>query len=326
MNDESRPALVPARIDTRSVALEKMSGGFDPDFWHVIDREDDALVADEVLNGARSGAFVYDFEIAGTKVQGISIVGAAYLARKYGGLKHRLVSSVEKRGGLFKFTSYPAEGVPMQVTASYVPEFAEDPDYYTVLCEVHDIKTGNAVQTERTELRFERRRDGTPYERPNFATIAQSKAYRNAVLRIVAPDVQQQFKVECVKLGKSKDVTRSVIDEARGNIIAFAARHGIPLVRDQVFAMGMAEIDGLRAAVKEGAPAFVRAIASLGLARHDEHHEQQQHERPGNPALASPSQETLGPGDGAAAVPPAGPVADQSPPLSAKKPLFGDEG
>lgn len=260
------PQLPTARSNAKSTMLEAVKGGnFDPDAWHVMDREDDSLISEEILNGAMSGAFVYNFDIAGTPVQGISVIGAAHLARKYGGLKHRIVATVEKRGGLFKFTSYPAEGSPMQVTASYVIELENDPDYYTAVVEIQDIKTGNSTQVERTELRFEKKRNGDYFERPNFQTIAQSKAYRNAVLRITPQDVQIQFKQECIRLGKSKDVTASVIDEARNGLLTMASTHALPFDRDAVFNLSMAQLNGLKEAAKAGKPAFVRAAEAAGL-------------------------------------------------------------
>jgi hypothetical protein len=315
-NPQAR-ALTAPRTGKAALIEAAKSQPFDPDIWHILEREDDALIADEVINGALSGVFVYNFAIKGEPVQGISVVGAAHLARKYGGIKHRLIGSIEKRGGLFKFVSYPAEHVPMQVSATYVREFEDDPDYYTALAEVIDVKTGNAVQTERTELRWEKRRDGSGYERPNYQTIAQSKAYRNAVLRLVPQDVQVAFKAECLKLGRSKDITRSVIDEARHNVIAFAAKHALPLARDVVFALGMAEIDGLREAARTGVPAFREAIDALGLTTTPTSHER-------STVLVAPTQPVDQVGGEAPANPaPAGPAADH--PTPERRQLFGAE-
>src|SRR5262245_28913046 len=108
-----RPALVAPRAVEQLEAVRAMTGGFDVDAWHVMDQRDDELVADEILNGAGSHAFVYDFEIQGTQVFGISVVGARHLAAHYRGLKHRLVASQHKIGELFTFTSYPGENLPM---------------------------------------------------------------------------------------------------------------------------------------------------------------------------------------------------------------------
>src|SRR5262245_21324960 len=128
----ARPNLVAPRAKkSEALVLEAArAGGFDPDVYHIMESMDDALIAEEVLHGAVSGAFVYSMPISGQEVSGISVVGAAHLARHYGGLKHRMVASVEKRGELFRFTSYPSEGHPMAVTCSFLPELKDDPDFY----------------------------------------------------------------------------------------------------------------------------------------------------------------------------------------------------
>jgi hypothetical protein len=264
---QNLPKLAAARSDKAAViAAAASGGGVDIDLLHAMDRTDEALLADEILNGSRGRAFVYKFKIKNEEVAGISVIGAAHLARFYKGLKHRLVASVEKNGSLFRFTSYPSEGQPMQVTAAQVPELAADPDYYTVVIEVTDIKTGNSVQMERSELRMETRRDGTPYQRPNFQTIAQSKAYRNAVLRLVPQDVQIQFEKQCLALGEDIDITGNVIEQKRNGVMAFAARHAVPLSREAVWGLGWDQIAGLSDAARaEGVQQFIAAATALGL-------------------------------------------------------------
>lgn len=235
----------------------------DAEIYHMMDKRDEALISDEILHGAMSGIFVYDFDIQGKNVSGISIRGAQHLARHYGGLKHRIVATTEKRGKLFIFKSYPSEGIPMQVTCSIVNELADQPDYYEALVEMTDIKTGNTVQKSKLEFRFEKRRDGTYYERPNYTTIAESKARRNAILDLVPQDVQEEFKAECRKLGKT--VTISPIDEKRDGIMKFAANKAIPLTREQVAGLDWNQISGLSEAAREGLEAFTKSAEALGL-------------------------------------------------------------
>lgn len=235
----------------------------DAEIYHMMDKRDEALISDEVLHGAMSGIFVYDFDIQGKNVSGISIRGAQHLARHYGGLKHRIVATTEKRGKLFIFKSYPSEGIPMQVTCSIVNELADQPDYYEALVEMTDIKTGNTVQKSKLEYRFEKKRDGTHYERPNYTTIAESKARRNAILDLVPQDVQEQFKAECRKLGKT--ITISPIDEKRDAIMKFATNKAIPLTREQVAELDWNQISGLSDAAREGLEAFTKSAEALGL-------------------------------------------------------------
>ena len=140
------PALASPRLGPSLEMVRNMAGGFDIDAYHVMDRRDDELVAEELLHGAMSSAFVYNFEIAGTHVIGISVVGARHLAAHYRGLRHRIVASTEKVGALFTFKLYPAREMPMLVSRNVVNELAQEPDFYSVVVEIEDIKSGNTLQ------------------------------------------------------------------------------------------------------------------------------------------------------------------------------------
>jgi hypothetical protein len=62
----TRPQLVsPRAIQTLEAVRSVTGGGFDPDAWHVMDARDNELVSNEILHGAGSSTFVYDFEISG---------------------------------------------------------------------------------------------------------------------------------------------------------------------------------------------------------------------------------------------------------------------
>jgi hypothetical protein len=260
-----RPQLVAPRQMQTLEAVRTMTGAFDVDAWHAMDERDNALIADEVLHGAGSSTFVYQFEIQGKPVTGISVVGARHLAAHYKGLQHRIVASMEKIGPLFTFVAYPGEH-PMSVNCSVVAELAEEADFYASVIEMTDLKTGNRIQTERRESRVEFRRDGSTYERPNYATIAQSKAYRNAVLALIPQDVVIQWRETMLKLKKGETITASVLDEKRSNVLRFAAQRALALDRHAVEALTLDQIAGLGDAAREGQlPAFVRAAQALGL-------------------------------------------------------------
>jgi hypothetical protein len=268
MAQTARPQLVAPRQVATLDAVRTMTGGFDVDAWHVMEERDNALIADEILHGPGSSKFVYSFDIAGQRepVAGISVVGARHLAAHYKGLKHRLVAAMQKTGSLFTFTSYPAENLPMAVSCSIVPELADEDDFYAAVCEMVDLKTGNAIQVERRELRFEERRGGGYFERPNYATIAQSKAYRNAVLALVPQDIVIRWKLDMLRLKKEEVITASVIDEKRANVLQFAAQKAIALDRQAVEHLTLDQIAGLGDAAREGRlPAFVEAAKALGL-------------------------------------------------------------
>lgn len=261
-----RPHLISPRAAQTLEAVRNVTGGFDIDAWHVMDERDNALVSDEMLHGTGSSAFVYDFDIKGTKVSGVSVVGARHLAAHYRGLKHRLVASMQKTGALFVFQSFPAENMPMSVSASVVHELGTEPDFYSAIVEIADIKTGNSIQIERREQRFEQRRDGSQYERQHYQTIAQSKAYRNAVLALVPQDLLIQWKEQQLKLRKSDTITASVLDEKRSGVLRFAAQHGLSLDRRAITQLTLDQIAGLGDAAREGQlPAFANSARALGL-------------------------------------------------------------
>jgi hypothetical protein len=267
MAQSARPQLVSPRAVQTLEAVRTVAGGFDVDAWHVMEERDDALIADEILNGPGSSSFVYSFDIKpGQTVTGISVIGAKHLANHYGGLQHRLVASMQKTNALFTFTSYPAEGMPMMVSTAILPELADEEDFFASVCEIKDLKTGNSIQIERRELRFEERRGGGHYERPNYATIAQSKAYRNAVLALIPQDVAIRWKADMLKLKKSETITASVLDEKRTQVIRFAAQRALGLDRRAVEKLTLDQISGLGDAAREGRlPAFVEAAKALGL-------------------------------------------------------------
>ena len=270
MAETARPQLVsPRQVATLDAVRTMTGGGFDVDAWHVMEERDNALIADEVLHGPGSSKFVYSFDIAGQRdpVTGISVIGARHLAAHYKGLKHRLVAAMQKTGSLFVFTSYPSADQPMAVTASIVPELAEEDDFYAAVVEVTDIKTGNTLQVERREARYEERRNGgVRFERPHYATIAQSKAYRNAVLALVPQDIVIRWKLDMLRLKKEEIITDSVIDQKRANVLQFAAQKAIALDRQAIDHLTLDQIAGLGDAAREGRlPAFVEAARALGL-------------------------------------------------------------
>ena len=270
MAETARPPLVaPRQLQTiEAVRAVAAGGAFDPDVWHVMDERDNALIADEILHGPGSSKFVYQFDIAGQRdpVSGISVIGARHLAAHYKGLKHRLVAAMQKTGSLFVFTSYPSADQPMAVTASSVPELADEEDFYSAVVEMTDIKTGNSIQMERREPRYGERQGGGHFERPHYATIAQSKAYRNAVLALIPQDIAIRWKMDMLRLRKEDVITESVLDQKRTNVLQFAAARAIALDRLAIEHLTLDQIAGLGDAAREGRlPAFVEAAKALGL-------------------------------------------------------------
>lgn len=289
MNETSRPVLVqPMAVTQRANPRDKLLDqvidntrqGFDIDAFHVMDRRDNTLIADEVLNGAGSNKFVYSFDIQGKNVSGVSVIGARHLASIYGGLKHRIVASTQKVGSLHIFKSYPSENSRMFVQAESILSLADEDDFYEVLVEITDIKTGNTIQVEKRELAEEKRRDGSRYGRPHYQLIAQSKAFRNGILDIIPQDVVMKWKQQQLALGKNDIITGGVRDEKLSGILQFAAAKAIPIDRRMVEELTMDQISGLREAAQGGQPAFVNAAKALGLIAQDEATEVKSEDKP----------------------------------------------
>ena len=265
MSDNTVPMPTRARMKTLEAVRSATGGDFDAEAWHVIEQRDNALISDEILNGSGSNKFVYSFSVSGKEVAGISVIGARHLAAAYGGIKHRMIASVQKIGALHTFTSYPQPGMPMNVQCAVVSELEGEDDYYGAIVEISDIKTGNSIQVEKRETRYERRRDGSKFERPHYSVIAQSKAYRNGVLAIISQDVQMKWKLEMLTLGKEDVITTSVMDEKRAGILRFAASKGQSVDRRAIEALTIPQISGLSDAAKSGLNDFMSAARSLNV-------------------------------------------------------------
>lgn len=232
---------------------------FDPDAYHVMQQRDDELIRDELLHGDARDEFVYRFKVQGSEVTGISVVGARELASTYKGIKARIVASTEKRGSLFVFRTFE----PLGIETRDIPELEEDTDFYEVVMEITDIKSGNSIQVRKSEMKTERRRDGTTYDRPHYSVIAESKAFRNGVLSVLPQRVIQEFKRKCLAGGKgSEELT---IGQLRDRTAAFCAKNGISLARGALADLSYAELRGLASSAGTSIESFKEAADALGI-------------------------------------------------------------
>lgn len=219
---------------------------FDAEAWHVMDQRDNQLIADNVLHGETSAEYVYSFNVKGSPVQGISVIGARALMAQYGGLQTRIKSSIDKQGSLLIFKSFD----PIHMSTEVIPQIEDEPDFYEVILEIKDVKTGNSLEVRKRENKQEFRRDGTPYDRPHYDVIAESKAFRNGVLAILPQEVIDKFKQKALKQGKvSNETTKTdLIDRC----MRFGTKQGIPLDRQAMQQLTYQEIMGLGEAAKDG--------------------------------------------------------------------------
>ncbi|MDY0046024.1 MAG: hypothetical protein RBS10_01270 [Thauera propionica] len=234
---------------------------FNPDAWHAMQARDDQLIRDSVLHGYAGKEYVYSFKIQGTQVTGVSVVGARELASHYGGIKHRIVASVDKTGSLFVFKSFE----PLAVQANIIPQLAGEEDFYEVVIEITDIKTGNSIQVRKKETKQEKRRDGSAYDRPHYDVIAESKAYRNGVLSIIPQNVIKEFEERALKAGHAGET--KTLDQLRSGALAFCAKNGIAVERQSIANLTYAELQGLSASAANGVEAFRESAEALGLTR-----------------------------------------------------------
>jgi hypothetical protein len=239
--------------------LQRSVQVFDPDAYHVMQQRDEQLIEDELMHGSASKAFVYDFDIKGTRVTGVSIVGARQLASEYGGIKSKIVATVEKRGALFIFRSFD----PLNIHTSVLHELSEESDYYECVMQVDDIKTGNSTQVRKKETKTERKRDGGTFERPHYDVIAESKARRNGILDVLPQSVILAFKQKHLAAGNKSD--EKTLDQLRTGAMQFSAKYGITLDRGVLQALTYAEIAGIGGAAALGVDAFKKACEAVGL-------------------------------------------------------------
>jgi hypothetical protein len=241
--------------------LSRQTRSFDPDAWHVMQERDNALIRDHIIHGYASKDFVYSFDISGKKVAGISVVGARELASQYGGIKSKIMATVEKRGAMFIFRQFS----PMSIEVRTIRELEQETDFYECVMEISDIKTGNSIEVRKKENRLEQRssqKGGGWYERPHYDVIAESKAYRNGVLSILPQNVISEFEARCLNAGNtSKEKT---IDQIREGIIAFSTKNGLHMNKQEVSKLSFAEISGLRESARD-IQAFKEAATALGL-------------------------------------------------------------
>ena len=255
-----------ARLTETAAAQLPALRQFDATLLHVMEARDNDLIADQVMHGALSEKFVYHFVLDGSKVAGISVGGAAHLTHFYGGLKHRIIASAEKRGKLYIFRTYDPPNVAVQV----IPELEGERDHYEAVVEVTDLKTGNSIQVAKGELAVGKRKDGSTFQRPNFTTIAESKAYRNAVLRLIPQDVQAKFMQRCLAEGKALELTEDAFAARRADCVRFAAKHGVALSREALPKLTWQQLTGLAESAALGEDAFKTSAKALELTETDE--------------------------------------------------------
>lgn len=266
------PARNLSELDRANVisAAQTDDGGFNLEAYHAMDERDTALIADEVIYGTLSKQFVYSFSLGGrgarNRAEGVSVVGARQLMIHYGGIHHRIIASVEKRGSLFIFTSYPGKGRSLGVQVQVIPELAGDEDFYKVLIEIEDIKKGNSIQVEKTETRFGVTSDGDRYEKQHLQAVAQSKALRNAILDLVPQDIVEMFLTECLRLGDNVDVAASIIAGKRAGVLRYAAANGLMIDRMGIANLTHEQIGGLKDAAQVGIDHFRAACMGAGIA------------------------------------------------------------
>ena len=239
-----------------SLLAQPMRGSrFDADAYHAMQARDSALIADSVLNGHTGKEYVYSFSIGGKLVAGISVVGASALAAEYKGIKTRIVSAIDKTGPLFVMRTFD----PPSMQVQNIPELEDQADFYEVVIEVTDLKTGNSIQKRKKEAKLENGR-----VRPHYDVIAESKAYRNAVLAIIPQDVVSKFEQRALAAGNAE--TLQTKGERIAGMLKFSAKNGVAISRATLERLTYDQIEGISQAARESVESFRRAAVALGIA------------------------------------------------------------
>ena len=228
---------------------------FDVDAYHAMQERDSALIADSVLNGHTGKEYVYSFQVGNKTVAGISVVGASALAAEYKGIKTRIVSAFDKTGPLFVMRTFD----PPSMQVQNIPELEDQADFYEVVIEVTDLKTGNSIQKRKKEAKLENGR-----VRPHYDVIAESKAYRNAVLAIIPQDVVSKFEKRALDAGHAEALQTK--GERIAGMLKFSAKNGVAISRATLERLTYDQIDGLSQAARESVESFRRAAVALGIA------------------------------------------------------------
>lgn len=271
MNASSNPKLsIESLTATETRPPQSFPGAeyrFDPDAWHIMQERDNALIEQEILHGAGSSKFVYSYHNGTDMVSGVSVIGARHLAATYGGIKHSLISSITKTGAQMLCMTYPRVSIPMSMHCILIPELMKEDDFYTVVIEINDLKTGNVIQVETSETRIGLKKGGKEtYDKIHYKAIAQSKAFRNGVLDILPQDVTIEWKYKMLSLGKDDVITRDVLGEKRAGVLRYAARVGLEIDRTAVENLLMPQIAGLSdAAAHEQFEGFRASAAALRI-------------------------------------------------------------
>lgn len=161
-------------------------------------QRDDQLIPDSILHGY-SGRSTFSLPTSRASPLPESASSAPANWRPITGIKHRIVVAVDKTGSLFVFKSFE----PLNVQANIIPQLVDEDDFYEVVIEITDIKTGNSIQVRKKETKTEKRQNGSSYARPHYDVIAESKAYRNGVLSIIPQSVIKEFEARALRAGNS---------------------------------------------------------------------------------------------------------------------------
>lgn len=238
---------------------------FSVEAYHAMEQRDIALVADELEHGATSSIFVYSFPMDGKTITGVSVIGARHLVAFHGGIKHRIVGSLDKRGSRCTMMTYPHADTPMAVQILDRPEWENMDDWYRVIVEMVDTKTGNSIQVTHEESAWDYPKNKPKFKRPHYTKICESKAYRNAALAIIPQDVVQKFKERAVENKNNRDLTADIIQDRRDGLLTHAVTKGIAVDRQAINRLSNAQLDGLMSAAQTSQESFQRSLEALNV-------------------------------------------------------------
>ena len=119
------------------------------------------------------------------------------------------------------------------------------------------------------EMRWDTARDGKPYQNRHFATVAQAKAFRNAIEHVLPQDVVLAFVNNILEFrGENKNGKTEVgghLQDTRAKLRRYATSNGITIDVGALERQPLENLAGLGDAARAGRVEFIAALTAAGL-------------------------------------------------------------
>lgn len=176
------------------------NGNGNGEIYEIMERKDEQQIVAE-LQGRYLDEFVYEFEMEGKKITGLSWLGVQEASRALGGID---IEIMERKEGEAKTENLDWKWIEFVIKAK-------------------DVNTDSARLGIKRQYNKGRRKDGKIYDIPFYTEIALSKAQRNAI-RSLLPQTLIKAWIQTHRKGATeKDIQagQRVIQETRAQIARY---------------------------------------------------------------------------------------------------------